>query len=498
MAVSPPGVSARELMEIARIEERRSLLGSDVTVQRTLRSTRRVEGVVSEQAEHMETWHSVHGEIKQVHNWNGLAGKIADAIPAGDCAQMSPLSVGMMACLADRSATDVRVLHPLSASDGQFYQLAIKNLSSAAGHPFTSVWTLRVSDWRLVRVSFRLFALPEDIEYTVEEIHYRVREDLPVASEPAMRPRKLGRLAASDAASPAGHDAELDVVRKASLFLALHRLHLTPEDEVNMEFRDGHPIAIRVLAPDDARKKMFADALGNLEGVRAVVLSYLDADEPAVSERGVLTPSPEVAGAGQSLAPIRSEGPLLLEQLAKRWGGDERGREAALAFGASVIEATQQLRYRASWLTRLRNAFSAEERRLLPAVERYRLAAMDRDLVTELSFRHHLLHDEVMSALCPALCPAENEGSTHSAGDAIPPEIGSKTHLAAAMDQEFTALKVLFVDREFGAAPEVEPSVRAASPKEQIQDWRALSKQVTQLLHEAPDGFVRPLETSSR
>src|SRR5690606_29307002 len=62
MILSPPGVSARELIQRARQEEQRPLMQSTTpVVQRTLRSTRTVGGVVQKQSEYHETWHGAPG-----------------------------------------------------------------------------------------------------------------------------------------------------------------------------------------------------------------------------------------------------------------------------------------------------------------------------------------------------------------------------------------------------------------------------------------------------
>lgn len=504
LVLTPPGVSARELIERVRAEEQRPLLRvKNARVVRTLRTTRRVAGVVEQQIEHKETWQGTAGSLASIKEGNTLVREIVASIPSTDCARLDPLSAGMLACLSSESSAELRVLNHPKELEGGYYQVALDNLQPKQGNPFTSVWTLRLSDWRLTRVDFRFFQVPEDIEYGVEELDYRLINVPLITSAP--EPAEVPTLPRTVASLQTESDTSRAVLNKADLFLTLHRLGLSPEDEIDIHFEIGKPIHVQVLVPAESRKQDFIEALAALDGVAASVASYADAMAFPHHQVGESQQQAIPSTARRpSAPPMRSHGPLLLDEVAAHFGGGEHGRKAALALGASVLDQTQTLQFQIHWLDRLRAAFSAEERRLLPAETLRQLSALETEWVEDTRVRHGLLQQQVQSVVCPDLCQKSQEVSASAdlawpSSEAMTPQRREGPAMLEAMKQEFTLLKVLLVDRGFTGDPTAHPPQGPPDlTRRKVQDWLEASARVADCLSSSPAGVPDPRWTSAR
>ncbi|MCW5964477.1 MAG: zf-HC2 domain-containing protein [Bryobacterales bacterium] len=502
LVLAPPGVSAREVIERAKVEEQRPVVhGASLRVERTLRATRRVAGVMEKQFDFQES-RPLSGSLPVMIELNPIVREIAASIPSADCARLDPLSVGMMDCLSKESNAALRVLNQPKDGEGGVYQVTIENLRPHDGNPFTSVWTLRLSDWRLTRVDFRFFHVPEDIEYGLEELAYRVVEAplittklelarIPVPTQPEtlMDPRA---------------EMERLIRNKADLFLALHALVLSPEDEVDIRFETDNPIQVRVLVTEESRKQEFIETLAALDGVSATVLSYADAMDYAHAQLD----EGHWPGAAQKAKPsagaMRSEGPLLFDWVANHFGGGEHGRQAALSLGTSVLDQTHALQFRVRWLARLRAAFPAEQYTLLPEELSRQLASMETSLLAELSTRHELLQQQVRAVVCPGLCdsvPALSFSSdpTPPTTGGIPSQSEESANLVHSMESEFALLKVLFVDRGFAADSRAHSAEDSqVPPHQEVQAWLDASAQVAGSLKDSRPSSLSPEWTSAR
>lgn len=489
LVLTPPELGAREMISRARIEEQRPLMGATKpVVQRTLRTTRRVAGIVEQDVEHVETWDGVPGHIRKATETNPLARELAATIPIPECSRFSPLSVGMMHCLAGTNTVEMRVLTPPRDLETEVYQLAMQSLRPAKGNPFVSVWTLRISDWHLTQVEFRFYTLPEDVEYRVEETAYRLVDGHPRVAESS--PGSEVSIEEAPSISPPPTRMEYDPAEglniRLAVFRALHALELTPEDEIDISWHPGEPVKVSALVASAERKRNLENALAAIDGIALGVLSYEEASIlaqavelfPGASETEV------PAHVARNAAPLRSEGPLLLDELSEHFGGGDRGKELALGFGISLLEETQELHFQVRWMERMQKAFLPEERALLSPAAQIQLAQMESAIRAKLESRHTHLQLLVRSIICPRYC------NTSSADPHLrhPWRLYARDHasavtseeLALAMDREFALLKVLFVDREF--TPPSEQGSELPTVAEQIHRWEALSVAFSQLL----------------
>ncbi len=501
LVLSPPGVSARELISRVRIEEDRPLRSAPgVAVKRTLLITRRVAGVVEKRIEYQQTLQGVGGRLipaaDEAPETNSLENEIVSAIPIQNCAGLIPLSADMMECLSRDSSAALRVISTPRDLEEGVYQVAIDNLRPQQGNPFTSVWTLRLSDWRLTRVDFRFFQVPEDVEYGVEELTYLVIEEPGTSPPPPPPPlvadsRKQAISSMSRTETAEGSQESRLANTKAKLFLSLHALAPSPEDELTIRFGEGLPIVVSALVLDANRKEAFVNALDQLEGVSASVLSYSDALEVA-GDHLATAPEFDAAPADRTESTIRSEGPLLLDELATHFGGGEEGRKKALSFGASVLEQSQTIQFQSRWLGRLYKALPEDELRLLSPEIRGDIMDVESAMVRHLEIQHKLLRQQVESVLCPKLCNLPSMGGLEANTNALlertaPGPIREPAEISRILDNEFSLLKVLLVDRAFAASQPNSPSTNTATPdassgERQIAVWLRESTRVERIL----------------
>lgn len=511
--LTPAPLSAREFIERARISEVRPLAGvSHPMVQRTLRTTRRVAGIVRERIEHEELWEGAPGALTRVRDSAPVAREISASLPVSACAGLSPLSVEMMACLSAQRRTEALVITPPDNQSGAVYQLAIHHLQPDSGYPFTSLWTLRISDWRLIRVDYRFFSLPEEVDFVVEELASRVMEAPLLAAVPPPTQSAPAREAASHPQELAAHPSEVTLpaqaLHKAGLLLALHTLRLRPEDDVSLQTASDGVVEVRALLPGPERKQAFHDALGNLAGVRLHARTHTEAAEEALAAMPILNAPAQPGFAPPDNAPFRGEGPLLLEALSSRFGGNDAAKAKALAFGNTVLEAMQNLRFQAGWLERTRAVITDTEWHLLPAELQQRLSAMDQEIAGELAANHAALATLVAPVLCPPACG--EPGATPSLGDAPaefslpgatpgipqPPAEGP----SELLEREFAWLKVLFVDRAYlGQDAFDDGSGTVAGAIEQAAaNWRAASRSAAVSLPRSLFSNLPALESGRR
>lgn len=489
--VAPPGVSARDLIERARIEEQRPLMQvSEPVVHRKLRSTRKVAGVVQEQTEHEETWKGAPGRVSQASATSAIADEIGTAISPHGCSQYAPLSVSMMECLASRDSALLRIVEPPSELEGRAYQLAMDLLNPSQGTPFSCTWTLRTADWRLTRVDFRFFRPPSDVEYGVEELSYRIVDAVSLAKSPASESRTATVEQPARPEPPAWNPGP-HIARKLAVLQVLTDLGLSPEDEIQFHWggKDA-PAAVDVLTASEERKQYIQAALERVEGVLLSVRTYDEVAAEALAGDLDSGGQPDAPAATPRMArTFQSEGPLLLETMTERFGGGEQGREHAIAFGGSILETTQFLMFQTKWLERVRQTIPAEDRLLLSADQARQLGALEDRLATEIARVHTQLNERAHMVLCPSYCPADGAPEAREEAGDTPPGGDRSESLAAAMDYEFALLKVLFVDRAFQAQGSVDGTAMEAT--DAASRWKEASAAVSRAFldiatHEKP------------
>ncbi len=446
LLVTPPGVSAREVIAQARLEEERPLLADPgLRLERVLRTTKRVRGVVEHRAEFQETWQLAPGGEIAVTGADRLILEISGSLPDSTCSGLDPLSARMMECLSRQDNVELRLSQEDDDTDGAFYELTIRNLRHATGNAFTSAWTLRLSDWRITRAVFQFPDAVSGVEYALEEMDHRM-VDAPQVMASVRSPR-TGNLTPNSnltqsliPTAPAPNPSEV----KLPLLLALHRLQLTPEDEIEINWQQGPPFRLHALVRDELRRQQWLAALEGQQGVHVTVQSFAEAVSQLQADAATT-----MVPASSFTNTLRGEGPLLLDMLAAHLGGGQRGRTAAFALGESILEQVIAIRFRAHWIERTRDALPPDERGRLTPASLSALAEMEAAMVNDLSLRHQALRRQVEEILCPQWCVvADGDSQPVTAG--VAPHIARSTpDLIGSLDAEFAWLQMLFVDRAF-------------------------------------------------
>jgi len=503
LLVTPVGVSAHELIERARVEESRRPDSKEV--RRSVRTSKRVAGSTKAQSEHLDLR---NGNTTRLSGGNpSLTDEIRQALAHTKCGSYSVLSASMMKCLADMPGVNSRVVSPNTKVAGETYELAMDVLQPEAGEPFSCTWTLRLADWHLVRAEFRFFGFHEDVEYTVEELS-RSLTPLSTVSVPKRRPQSPS---SAEISAPLGHMTvekqpgdlrddyrrRLAVLRKLAVLEALRLPELNPDDAVEILWDDNGRTRLRAMVDDTAQKHALSARLSAIEGVTAEIMT-LDDLQPMVAPGNAETGSLEISMTGplpghaatNTLATPRtfqSEGALLLDKLSEKWGGGDEGRKKALQHGQTVLNRTLDLSYRAKWLARVTEAFSKTDQQMLREQDMDRLRNLESQLLQDLRLRHRNLQAYVATLLCTADCtPAATalipEGRTHF--DSVDP-----AQLLKALDDEFTLLRVLFVDRDYGSTHELALSGddRGQDPGQDLgmaaTRWQTSTQLVSDALH---------------
>ncbi|MCU0227185.1 MAG: hypothetical protein MUF01_06060, partial [Bryobacterales bacterium] len=281
------------------------------------------------------------------------------------------------------------------------------------------------------------------------------------------------------------------VERKLALLRALHPLALTPEDEWEVDWSGGPPLQLRAVVRDAQRKQQWLDALAGQAELAATVYSYAE----AVSLAGT-----EATLSMQDLAPssgtMRGEGPLLLEELAERFGGGDTGRTQALALGERLLEQVIALRYQAGWLRRIRLAIPEQDREGLTQASHNSLLALEAEVRSDIAARHREIGRQVEAVLCPEGC-ALDPAATMAGQSASPRETTDGEPLAASLDAESTWLKILFVDRAFAAMSVPEGTQLDLS--QATRAWAQAHHRATEAVHRMGDAAAdRPEEFAAQ
>jgi hypothetical protein len=484
LVLTPPRLTAMEVIERARAAEQIPLQAvKNAQVQRLLQASRRIDGVIEQQLSHEEVWNGLPGSVRHVDHRNVLLQDLSNVLPVSECEGISPFSVRMMQCLAEHHATRSRVVSSMLDKSPERYQLAIDCARPERGHPFTSIWHLRVSDWQLVSVDFHFFTYPAEVSYRVELVTQFITEG---RTEVASRSRAVAPTVSDT--QPVVSQEAIRQSDQASLqlrmFLALQSMGLSPDDEIRMSWEDG-TLRILAIVPDDLRKWQLEQQVAHIAGVDSTVYSYHDLTEGVAStmapqaENG---PFPE-KGEGNEKSALRGEGPLLHDALLGHFGRGEQGEEAIARLSNLVLESTQSVGFQMRWLSRIRDTFPPAVRHSLSAEERISLELLEAEVLREIAAGHDGMSQGLRQAVCPTLCSsaaakplgaAGQESLSRTIGDNEAREVRA---LLSQLEEEFVVLKTLFVDRGFAEQRDTHQDAGTA-----ILRWLETSQSVSRQL----------------
>jgi anti-sigma factor RsiW len=481
LLLSPRPVSARSLVSTAW-QHQRDLQQKHpaVVVQRKLRVVKTVQGKAVN-AERWETALAPGAAHEEFVSTGSSAQEILQTLPESRCRLFVPLSLDMLTCLLDSDPLSVQVEETASASGLQQFQIQLTSLAMS-GPSVRSRWTLRGSDWRLSDVEYLSVSGPEETVYRIEEESIALvptkapeaeissaepaRESLSVDSAERPVDRVLG--------VPGAHASLLRV------FEAMDRFVPALEEDLRFEMEPNGTVRVTGLVAGEARRVQLESLLAADGGVRVMVMTPEEAvarslDAMARQESAGSAAKANGSPLSGSATPLRSEGPLLADELIARFGSDEEGKALALRFGALLLEETQQLAFQARWLERLEEAFPPANLAGMSEGEQQRLMALRRRWRDSLREKHADLRLRVVAVVCGSPC-AETARADSSAVPQETEAAPSSALTAAwseALHAELALVKTMLVDRAF--AP-------AGSPEQAKAQWLRMSDGVRQAL----------------
>lgn len=461
LLLSPRPVSARGLVDTARQRQLEFLQTHPTQVlQRKLRVTKSVAG----KAVGTEHWAS-HLSPQAIHEELVSAGEslsvIQDAVPQAACRMYVPMSLEMLDCLLDAEPASVQVQERETVDGAPRFVIELASLRRNLS-PLETRWTIRGADWHLSTVEYRIAVEDRETTYRIEE----ESTDLVPLRAPAIELTSVQPQPTVPTPLPATLVQDLDspeVQRAATrlrVYEAIDTFEPALDEDLQLEEGPAGIIAISGIVSGADRKAQLESLLAAQADVRVNVVTQNEAIAQALALSGTpFPPEPaprkdrEAPGAASGEA-IRSQDPLLAAELAARFGNDEEGNALALRFGAAVLEETQHLAFRARWLERLENAFTADDWQAMNTGERERFLALRAKWRGALVDRHQALRRQVDAILCPVPCPDGDNSNTlpqYQAGltASVPVNIpGWKP----ALDAEMALLKTMFVDGAFAPA----------------------------------------------
>jgi anti-sigma factor RsiW len=461
LVLSPRPVSARGLVDTARQRQQQIRQTHPTQVlQRNLRVTKTVSGKAVG-TEHWASQLTPHASQDELVSAGESAAEIQDALPRAACRLFVPLSLEMLDCLLDAQPASVHVQERESEDGAPRFVIELASVRPNLS-PLQTRWTLRGADWHLSMVEYRVAAEDRETIYRIEE-ESAALVPLPIAPLELSRVEPQPTISARVPAPPLQDlnfpDAPQPGIRLRA-FEAIDAFEPALDEDLQLEEEPDGVTTVSGIVPSPDRKAQLESLLATQPGIRITVRTQSEAIAEALAFLGAQpasSPAPQNDEEAPAIAPgdaIRSQDPLLAAELATRFGSGEEGNALALRFGAAVLEETQDLAFRARWLERLENAFSAVDWQAMHAGERERFLALHAKWLGVLLDRHRALHQRVASILCPAPCPDLETSHAlpahQTTGPAsLPAEI---PQWKPALDAEIALLKTMFVDGAFAPA----------------------------------------------
>jgi predicted anti-sigma-YlaC factor YlaD len=455
LLLSPRPVSARGLVDTAsqRQQEFRQTHPTQV-LERNLRVTKTVSGKAVG-TEHWTSHLSPQASYEELVSAGESALEIQGVLPEVACRRFVPLSLEMLDCLLDAEPASIQVRERDSEDGASRFVIELASLRNDSP-PLETRWTLRTADWQLSTVEYRTVRDQRETVYRIEEESAnlvplpRPAIELSKAIELTRmvpQPTLPARLPVTVVDESDSGEARRPGIR-LRVFEAIDAFNPALDEDLQLAEDPTGVTTVSGIVPNADRKAQLESLLSAQAGVRSAVLTQSEAIAEAFSLPRAQPPSdtalPNDRETPDTLpgSAIRSQDPLLAAELDARFGSHAEGNAQALRFGAAVLEETQHLAFRARWLARLENAFSASDWHAMSPGERERFLALRAKWRQALQSRHQALRQWVNEILCPVSCldPA--------AGDAP----AATLEWQSALDAELALLKTMFVDGAFAPA----------------------------------------------